>query len=144
MTVVIAGEVHIVFTVTGIFTAVLNSTVQVRMEEDPAITLTGWVTVTTVGAGTERKMAAIYDLINAIIIDEQNLTNYFHNATLLYYLSTYSGLTCIGTSIRCLQWRELKLTGICEQSPIAMKPLVRTCCCCSSERTVQGVVVTSN
>ena len=54
VTVVKAGPVHTVFTVTGTFTAELNSTVQVRLGEDPAIIAsTGGVTTTKVGAGTE-------------------------------------------------------------------------------------------
>ena len=55
VTVVIAGEVHTVFTVTGISTAVLNSTVQVRLEVDPAIIIPRGVTLTVVGAGTEER-----------------------------------------------------------------------------------------
>ena len=47
------GPVHSVFTVTGTSTAGLNSTTQVRVTLDPAITLTGAVTVTAEGAGTE-------------------------------------------------------------------------------------------
>ena len=53
VTVVKAGPLHTVSTVTGTSTAGLNSTVQVRLGEDPAITVpTGGVTVTAVGAGT--------------------------------------------------------------------------------------------
>ena len=56
VTVVSAGEVHSVVTVTGTFTAGLNSTVQVRLGEDPAIIIPiGAVTVTSVGAVTEEK-----------------------------------------------------------------------------------------
>ena len=55
VTVVIAGELHtVLFTVTGTSTGVLNSTVQVWMEEDPAI-IPGGVTLTAVGAGTEER-----------------------------------------------------------------------------------------
>ena len=51
--VVKAGPVHTVFTITGTFTAGLNSTVQVRLGEDPAIIVsTDRVTITEVGAGT--------------------------------------------------------------------------------------------
>ena len=49
------GPVHIVFTVTGTSTAGVNSTVQVRVTLEPAITPTGAVTVTAVGAGTEER-----------------------------------------------------------------------------------------
>ena len=49
------GEVHTMFTVTGTFTAVLNSTVQVRLEEDPAIIMPGGITLTVVGVGTEER-----------------------------------------------------------------------------------------
>ena len=53
VTVVKAGPVHTVFTVTGTSTAGLNSTVQVRLGEDPAIIVsTGGETSTVVGAGT--------------------------------------------------------------------------------------------
>ena len=49
----LAGPVHTVFTVTGISTAELNLTVQVRLGEDPANTGTmEGVTVTVIGAGT--------------------------------------------------------------------------------------------
>ena len=48
-----SGPLHSVVTVTGTSTAVLNSTVQVRLKGDPAITPVGAVTVTTLGAGTE-------------------------------------------------------------------------------------------
>ena len=52
--VIISGPVHTVVTVTGIFTARLNSTVQVRLGEDPAIMVPiGGGTITEVGAGTE-------------------------------------------------------------------------------------------
>ena len=47
------GPVHSVFTVTGTSTAGLNSTVQVRVTLDPAITAGGAVTVTAAGAGTK-------------------------------------------------------------------------------------------
>ena len=51
-----AGAVHLVVTVTGISTAGLNSTVQVRLGEDPAIMVPiGVVTITEVGAGTVGK-----------------------------------------------------------------------------------------
>ena len=54
VTVVKAGPVHTVFTVTGTSTVGLNSTVQVRLGEDPAIIVsTGGETITEVGAGTE-------------------------------------------------------------------------------------------
>ena len=50
------GPVHTVFTVTGTSTAGLNSTIQVRFGEDPAIiTSEGRVTLTLEGAGTEEK-----------------------------------------------------------------------------------------
>ena len=53
VTVVISGEVHSVVTFTGTSTAGLNSTVQVRLGEDPAImVLIGGGTITEVGAGT--------------------------------------------------------------------------------------------
>ena len=53
VTFVEAGPLHIVSTVTGTSTDGLNSTVQVRLGEDPAIIVpSGGVTVTTVGAGT--------------------------------------------------------------------------------------------
>ena len=48
-----AGPVHSVLTVTGTSTAGLNSTVQVRVTLAPAITPSGAVIVTAVGAGTE-------------------------------------------------------------------------------------------
>ena len=48
-----AGPVHSVLTVTGTSTAGLNSTAQVRVTLAPAITPSGAVTVTAVGAGTE-------------------------------------------------------------------------------------------
>ena len=48
-----SGPVHSVFTVTGISTAGLNFIAQVRVTLDPAITLSGAVTVTAIGAGTE-------------------------------------------------------------------------------------------
>jgi hypothetical protein len=48
-----AGPVHSVLTVTGTSTSGLNSTAQVRVILAPAITPTGAVTVTAVGAGTE-------------------------------------------------------------------------------------------
>ena len=47
------GPVHSVLTVTGISTAGLNSTAQVRVTLVPAITSSGAVTVTALGAGTE-------------------------------------------------------------------------------------------
>ena len=53
VTVVEAGPLHTVSTVTGTSTNGLNSTVQVRLGEDPAIIIpTGGVTVTAIGAGT--------------------------------------------------------------------------------------------
>ena len=58
VTVVEAGPLHTVSTVTGTSTDGLNSTVQVRLGEDPAIIIpTGGVrvTVTDVGAGTEER-----------------------------------------------------------------------------------------
>ena len=52
-TVVEAGPLHTVSTATGTSTDGLNSTVHVRLGEDPAIIVpTGGVTVTVVGAGT--------------------------------------------------------------------------------------------
>ena len=51
-----AGPVHTVVTVTGTSTAGLNSTVQVKIGEDPDIIIMepiGGVTVTVMGAGTE-------------------------------------------------------------------------------------------
>jgi hypothetical protein len=57
VTVVISGELHSVLTITGTSTAGPNSTVQVRLGEDPAIIVpTGGVTVTVVGAGTEESI----------------------------------------------------------------------------------------
>ena len=54
VTVVEAGPLHTVSTVTGTSTDGLNSTVQVRLGEDPAIIVpSGGVTVTAVGVGTE-------------------------------------------------------------------------------------------
>ena len=51
-----SGTFHLVVTVTGISTAGLNSTVQVRLGEDPAnMVPIGGVTVTEVGAGTVGK-----------------------------------------------------------------------------------------
>jgi hypothetical protein len=47
-----SGPVHSVFTVTGTSTAGLNSTVQVRVILAPAITPSGAMIVTAVGAGT--------------------------------------------------------------------------------------------
>ena len=53
VTVVKAGPVHTVFTATGTSTAGLNSTVQVRLGDDPAIIVfIGGETSTVVGAGT--------------------------------------------------------------------------------------------
>ena len=53
VTVVPTGAVHSVVTVTGTSTAGLNSTVQVRLGEDPAIVvLIRGGTITAVGAGT--------------------------------------------------------------------------------------------
>ena len=53
VTVILFGPLHIEVTFTGISTAELNSTVQVRMGEDPAIMgFVGGVIVTVVGAGT--------------------------------------------------------------------------------------------
>ena len=53
VTVVEAGPLHTVSTVTGTSTDGLNSTVQVRLGEDPAIiVLDEGMTVTDVGAGT--------------------------------------------------------------------------------------------
>ena len=61
VTVVEAGPLHTVSTVTGTSTDGLNSTVQVRLGEDPAIIVpTGRVTVTLDGPGTEvRKIIII-------------------------------------------------------------------------------------
>ena len=57
VTVVISGEIHSVLIFTGTSTAGSNSTVQVRLGEDPAIIIpTGGVTVTSVGAGTEESI----------------------------------------------------------------------------------------
>ena len=54
VTVVEAGPLHTVSTVTGTSTDGLNSTVQVRLGEDPAIVVpSGGVAVTVVGPGTE-------------------------------------------------------------------------------------------
>ena len=53
VTVVEAGPLHTVSTVTGTSTDGLNSTVQVRLGDDPAIiVLDEGMTVTAVGAGT--------------------------------------------------------------------------------------------
>ena len=53
VTVVEAGPLHTVSTVTGTSTDGLNSTVQVKLGDDPAmIELDGGVTVTAIGAGT--------------------------------------------------------------------------------------------
>lgn len=53
VTVVKAGPVHTVFTVTGTSTAGLNSTVQVRLGEEPTIIVpTGVVTITVNGSVT--------------------------------------------------------------------------------------------
>ena len=48
-----SGPVHSVFTVTGTSTAELNSTVQVRVTLEPAITPSGAMIITPVGAGTK-------------------------------------------------------------------------------------------
>ena len=55
VTVVKAGPVHTVFTVTGTSTAGLNFTVQLRLEDDPAIIVasTGEMTA-ELGGGTEK------------------------------------------------------------------------------------------
>jgi uncharacterized protein (UPF0333 family) len=56
-----AGPVHSVLTVTETSTTGLNSTMQVRVTLEPAITPSGAVTVTAVGAGTEgRKTEILY------------------------------------------------------------------------------------
>ena len=57
-----SGPVHTVFTITGRSTAGLNSTVQVRVTLEPAITFVGVVTVTAIGAGTEgrKKLQQIF------------------------------------------------------------------------------------
>ena len=47
-----AGPVHTVFTITGTSIAELNSTVQVRLWEDPTNAVPGYVTLTEVGVGT--------------------------------------------------------------------------------------------
>ena len=53
VTVVEAGPLHTVSTVTGTSTDGLNSTVQVRLGEDPAIiVLEGGVSITAIGDGT--------------------------------------------------------------------------------------------
>ena len=56
VTVVEAGPLHTVSTVTGTSTDGLSSTVQVRLGEDPAIIVpSGGVTVTLKVAGTEER-----------------------------------------------------------------------------------------
>ena len=51
---IMSGPIHTVFTVTGMSTDGLNSTVQVRVRDAPTyIVLIGGLTVTAVGGGTD-------------------------------------------------------------------------------------------
>ena len=72
------------------------------------------------------------------------LTIDIHSSSSLYHHTPHSGLTCVETSMRCPQWRELKLTDIGELSPIAIEPLVSHRITSSIKRTVQGVGLTSS
>jgi hypothetical protein len=88
------GPVHSVLTVTGISTAGLNSTAQFRITLAPAITPSGAVTVTAVGAGTEGRKITIKIL--RIRAKNTNLTTYFqsrvHEISLDQYYCSYNDL----------------------------------------------------
>ena len=67
VTVVEAGPLHTVSTVTGTSTDGLNSTVQVRLGEDPAIIVpTEGVTVTLDGAGTEERQIIVFEIKHGV------------------------------------------------------------------------------
>ena len=95
-----SGEVHIVITFTGIFTAGLNSTTQVKMEEDPAIIIpAGAVTITEVGTGTEEKQDRKRS--EEYIMEEKKVTIDFHNSCSINHHISYPSLACVDSSIRC-------------------------------------------